>query len=246
MTDAITEDMILGGRVRVRQPRDGYRIAIDPIFLAAAINPEAGESILDVGAGVGAASLCLAHRTPHCRVTGLEMQIETVRLAMENVRLNQLIGRVEILSGDLLRPPPRLAAGTYAHVMANPPYFEAMAGSSSPHIQKATSHMETTAPLEQWVKFALLMTRPKGTVTFIYRADRLDHLLGNLCGKVGDIIIYPLWPGSGKPAKRVIVQGRKNSNGSLRLAPGLVLHNPDGSYTPQADAILWDGASLVL
>ena len=120
-----SEDFLLGGRVLVRQPTEGYRVAIDPIFLAASIEIEPNDTILDVGAGVGAASLCLATRALNVKVTGVELQRDYVRYAAENIKLNKLRERVEILHGDLLRPPPRLAAGTFSHVMTNPPYLDA-------------------------------------------------------------------------------------------------------------------------
>lgn len=246
MQKAITQDYLLGGRIQIRQPAEGYRVAIDPIFLAASIQPEPGGTILDIGAGVGAASLCLAARIPDCRITGLEPQREAVRLAFDNIILNSMRDRVEILAGDLLRPPPRLAAGTFAHVMANPPYLENADHTPSSTAQKARSHGEGEAALEHWVRFALLMVRPKGTVTFIHRADRIDMLLSYFAGKMGNIVIYPLWPGQDKPAKRVLVQGCKNANGSARLLSGMILHGSDGRFTPQAEAVLRDGAGLIL
>ena len=69
----VTEDTLLGGRVLLRQPADGYRVAIDPIFLAAAVPAAPGELVLDVGAGVGAAALCLAWREPNCLIRGIEI-----------------------------------------------------------------------------------------------------------------------------------------------------------------------------
>jgi tRNA1(Val) A37 N6-methylase TrmN6 len=244
--NAVTQDYLLGGRVQIRQPVDGYRVAIDPIFLAASLQPEPDTTVLDIGSGVGAAALCLAARVPSCRITGLETQREAVRLAFDNIALNAMRDRVEILAGDLLRPPPRLAAGTFAHVMANPPYLEASDHTPSPTFNKAQSHGEGEASLEHWIRFALLMVRPKGTVTFIHRADRLDMILSYFAGKMGDIVIFPLWPGKDKPAKRVLIRGCKNSKGPTRLAAGLLLHGPDGKFTPQAEAILRDAAPLIL
>lgn len=240
----VTEDYILGGRVLIKQPAQGYRVAIDPVFLAASIQAEPGDAILDIGAGVGAASLCLAVRIPECKVIGLEVQRPAVRLAADNVRANNLRDRVEVLYGDLLRPPPRLAAGTYSHVMANPPYLETER--ANPHSQhgKELSHVEGDVSLEHWAKFALLMVKPKGVVTFIHRADRLDAVLQYFSGKLGELVIYPLWPGEGKPAKRVLIRGRKNSQGPTTLSPGMVLHGPDGRYTHEAEAILRHGAGL--
>lgn len=242
--NTISQDYLLGGRIAIRQPVHGYRVAIDPIFLAASIDAREGETILDIGTGVGAAALCLASRVPGCRVVGLEVQHSNVRLAAENVALNQMRERVEVLWGDLIQPPPRLAAGTFSHVMANPPYIEAAHSHTSPLEHKKISNTLTNTGLEQWAKFALLMTRPKGTVTFVYRADRLPDILSYFHGKLGDITIYPLWPGEGKPAKRVIVRGRKSTHGPAVLSQGLVLHSSDGRFTSQAEAVLRYGGAL--
>ena len=51
----LSQDRLLGGRVQLAQPLGGYRVAVDPVLLAAAIPAEAGETIADMGAGSGAA-----------------------------------------------------------------------------------------------------------------------------------------------------------------------------------------------
>ncbi len=248
MTEAITEDALLGGRVRLRQPATGFRAAIDPVLLAAAVPAAAGESVLDVGAGVGAAALCLAARIGDCRVFGIEIQQDLVRVAGENVALNALTGRVDIVTGDLTRPPPRLAAGAFDHVMANPPYHEAGRVDRSPDAGKAAASIETVGGLAEWVGFCLAMVRRGGSVSFVHRADRLDALLARLSPRAGAIVVFPLWPDAAgsQPAKRVIVQARKGLATPLRLARGLALHADGGGYTAQAEAILRDGAALEL
>ena len=238
-----SEDLLLGGRVKLRQPLDGYRAAIDPVLLAAAVPANSIDSVLDVGCGVGAAALCLAVRVAGCRVTGIEAQRELVRLAGDNVTLNELFGRVVVMTGDLLRPPPRLAPGSFAHVMANPPYLEPAAATASPHAGKAAATVEGEADIADWVQFALAMVRPKGSLTFIYRADRMEHLLAQFAGRAGEIVVFPLWAARDKPAKRIIVRARKGVATPTRLMPGLVLHEADGRYTPVANAVL-RGAAL--
>ena len=239
-----TDDALLGGRLTIRQPAQGYRVAIDPIFLAASIPVIGEETVLDIGTGVGAAALCLANRVPDCKVVGLEIQRTNVRLASDNIMTNNMRGRVEVLWGDLLQPPPRLAGGTFSHVMANPPYLEDHRANVNMTAHKQISNTEGQVTLEQWARFSLLMARPKGTITFIHRADRLPEILSYFQGKMGDIVIYPLWPGPGKPAKRVIIRGRKSTNGPTTLSQGLMLHLPDGRYTDAAENILRNGAGL--
>lgn len=238
----ITEDTLLDGRVRLLQPADGYRAAIDPVFLAAAVPVQPGEMVLDVGSGVGAASFCLAARVADCRVIGLEPQASLVALARENITLNGMAGRVETVIGSLQSPPPRLAPGSFHHVMTNPPYHQG--GTLSPNASKAQANSEGEVDLASWMRCCVTMLRPKGTLVVVHRADRLDQLLAALQGKVGEIILFPLWPKSGRAAKRILLRARKGVGSALTLHPGLVLHEEDGRYSREAEAVLRDGAAI--
>ncbi len=202
--------------------------------------------MLDVGCGTGAASLCLATRVPQCRITGLEMQRELVRLAGDNALLNGMNDRVSVMAGNLLNPPPRLSPGMFDHVMANPPFIERGRGNPAPDPAKAAATIEGEAGLGDWVRFALVMVREKGTVTFIHRADRIDALLGQIAGRAGEVVVFPLWPGAGRPASRILVRARKQIAAPARLSPGLVLHEADGRFTAEAEAVLRGGEALIL
>ncbi len=242
-----TLDRLLGGRVRLRQPARGYRVAIDPVLLAAAVPAVAGETVLDAGAGSGAASLCLAARLPACRIVGLELQPGLHRLASQNVAQNDLGGRLEMVLGDLDRPPPGLAGTSFDHVMTNPPYLAAGAATASPVPERGLASLEQELDLAGWLGGCLRRLRPGGMLTLIHRADRLADLLAALRGQLGDLVVFPLWPGvRERAAKRVLVQGRKGSRGPLTLAPGLALHAEDGGFSAAADAILRRGEALVL
>ncbi len=121
-------------------------------------------------------------------------------------------------------------------------------GQPPPDPAKAAATVEgADAGLVEWLRFCLLMVRPKGTVTLIHRADRLADLLAGLAGKLGDIAIFPLWPGGDgrTPAKRILISGRRGAGGPLAIMPGLFLHEPDGSYTAAAERILRRGEALV-
>ncbi|MBT4879612.1 MAG: methyltransferase [Alphaproteobacteria bacterium] len=245
-SSAITVDTLLAGRVKLLQPKKGYRVAIDPVFLAASIPVESGETILDVGAGVGAASLCLAQRKKDCKITGLERQSDLVLLSMENAKVNSCSTRVRFICGDLTDPDEDLEGSEYDHVMTNPPFLEKGSATLSPYVGKALSNVESTATLENWVRFCLSMVRIGGTVTFIYTMDRLDELLGHLGDGLGDKIVFPLQPDSEKNAKRVLVHGKKGGSGRTCFAQGLILHEADGRYTPEADSVLREGMPLLL
>jgi tRNA1(Val) A37 N6-methylase TrmN6 len=88
------------------------------------------------------------------------------------------------------------------------------------------------------------MVKPKGTIVLVHRADRLDEIVSLLHGKAGELIVLPLWPKVGKPAKRLIVRARKGIRTGAAMLPGLVLHESDGKYTAEAEAVLRDGARI--
>jgi tRNA1(Val) A37 N6-methylase TrmN6 len=239
----LSEDAILGGRLRLRQPATGYRVGIDPVFLAAAAPTVA--RALDLGCGVGAAALCLARRLPAAAVAGLELQPALAALARENARLNGLEARIAIQEGDLLRPPAALPAGGFDLVMANPPFHAAGNATAPAEPGRARGHVEGAADLAAWVRQALRLAAPKGFLLMIHRPERLGDLLARLEGRAGGIIVFPLWPALGRPARRILLLARKGSAAPLTLAQGLVLHEADGSYTATADAVL-RGAGLAL
>ncbi|MDH3914271.1 MAG: methyltransferase [Rhodospirillales bacterium] len=242
----ITQDDLLGGRVRLSQPARGYRAAIDPVLLAAAVPARAGERVLDLGCGVGAAALCLLARVPGVEVTGLEIQNALVRLAAANAALNGLADRFEVLEGDVLAPPPSLAGGGFDRVMLNPPYLAEGTSRPPDRLSQALATHEADARLADWLDTALVLLKPKGGLTLVHRADRLDDVLSCLRGRAGGIRILPFWPAAGKPAKRVLVAARKAVAGPLTLAPGLVLHEADGRFTAAAEAVLRDAVALAL
>jgi tRNA1(Val) A37 N6-methylase TrmN6 len=237
--DELTLDRFLGGRVSLSQPAHGYRVAMDPVLLAAAVPAVAGERVLDAGAGTGAAALCLAVRVPGCKVVGIELQHTLQQIAAANVAQNGLGERVEMLVGDLVKPPPRFAWGSFDHVMSNPPYLAAQAASAPPLAQRAIAHMEGAVPLAAWLQGCVRMLRPGGMLTLIHRTERAGEILAALGDSLGGLLVFPLWPGDPqKPAGRILVQGRRGSRAPLALMRGLVLHEADGRLSPAAEAVL--------
>ena len=248
---SFSDDGFLGGRLRLLQPEKGYRAGIDAVLLSASIPARRDERVLEAGSGVGVASLCLAARVADAEISGLELQSDLVRLARENARRNDLSSRVTFFEGDVGAPVRDLAAlglepQSWHHVFANPPFYHPDATAIPPDAGKAQAHVTLGSDFSDWVRFACVMARPKGTISFIHRADALAKILVALEGHVGGIEVFPLWPAAGKPASRVIVRGTRGSRAPLVLRSGLVLHGRDGRFTARADAILRDGASLLL
>ncbi len=236
---AVTENGLLGGRVRLLQPKRGYRVAIDAVLLAAAVDAHAGERVLDLGAGVGAVGLCLAARVPGCIIVGIELQRELAQLAERAAALNNVSGRVRTIVHDLAHPLPA-DLGLFDHVASNPPYLSAAVADPSPDPSKALATVESSADLARWLAVAARAAKPAATITLIHRLDRLEEIASCLARlDWGDIIVKRL-----PPAARVLVRARKSAAIRRHEAAPLVLHRPDGGYTDEAEAILRHMAPL--
>lgn len=238
-----TTDHFLGGRLVLRQPRDGYRAGSDPVLLAAAVTAAAGDSVLDLGSGVGTAGLCLLSRLADIGVTGLELQADLAALARANAEANGLEGRYQVVEGCLGTRPHALRGRTFHHVITNPPWYEPGTIQAPRAVGKAIGHLEGSADLNDWLRAASRYLRPKGRLWLIHRADHLGRILAGLEGlPLGEVRVAPVWPKRDRAATRVLVTARKDSKAPMELLPGLLAHADDGSYTAEAEAILRDAA----
>jgi tRNA1(Val) A37 N6-methylase TrmN6 len=234
----MSTDKFIGGRVVVRQMDSGFRSGLDAVMLAASVPAKEGEEVLELGAGAGAASLCLAQRV-NCSVFGLEIDPALAALADENAAENDQSRRVRFIAGDMRNMPAELRR-TFEHVMCNPPFHDED-GQSSPDGGRALA-LQDRGVLADWLTGGMKRVVSGGTFTAILRADRLCEALTAL-GERG-VSVFPLWPRAGEAAKRVLIRAVKASRAPFAILPGLVLHETGSNYTRAANAILRDGAAL--
>jgi tRNA1(Val) A37 N6-methylase TrmN6 len=244
-----TLDAFLDGRITVEQPRTGYRAATDPVYLAASVKAKSGQTVLDVGCGVGVASLCLASRLPDLSVTGLEIQDQYALLARQNALRNE--ANFEVVIGDLTDMPKNLRNQSFDIVMTNPPYFDLGSGTRASDTGKATAN-SATITVAEWVRASLKRLRPSGWIYIIQKADQLPGILSGLNEGAGDIRIKPVASRQGHAANRVIVAARKGSKAPTQLLAPFVVHagkthsENSSDYAPLAQDVLRKGIALDL
>jgi len=239
----LTHDAFLGGLLHLWQPKAGYRAGVDPVLLSATIPAAYGESVLELGCGVGAAVLCLGARVQGLDLTGVEREPSYAALARRNGG-----DALEVVEADIASLPLTLRQRQFDHVLVNPPYWRRSASVAAHDPLRETALGEVT-PLATWISVAAKRLVPRGLLHVIHRAERLPDLLAGLPKDMGSIEILPIAARSGRAAERVIMRARKSGRADFRLHAPLILHrgadHQDGDqYTEQVRAALRGGSML--
>jgi len=240
MTAGTTDGYLLGGRLRYAQPESGFRTGIEPVLLAASIPARTGEHVLEAGTGAGAALLCLCARVPGVRAVGIEIDHALARVAGENARANGFssFGIIADAIETAALPKP------FDHALANPPYH-APDGTESPVGARETAKRGSDALMRVWINRLGKSLRSRGSLTLIIQAGMVPACLAAMTeADTPCTSLFPLWPKSGRAAKLVLLRGVRQARTQMRLMQGLTLHEPDGSFTREAQAILREGAEL--
>lgn len=101
-------------------PRPDTEVLVEQVIEKTKDLPEC--SILDLCAGSGCIGLALAANLPHARVLLGEIDDEALKVCRQNMRRNNLTGRVASMRVDALKKPAR-NLGEFHVIVSNPPYI---------------------------------------------------------------------------------------------------------------------------
>lgn len=236
-----TEGTLLGGRVRYRQPAQGFRSGIEPVLLAAAVPARPGDRVLEAGTGAGPAMLCLSARVPDCAVTAVEIDPALAGIAAENATENGFSAAC-VTPGDIVH---MTFAGPFDHAMANPPYHSATSSPSDDPARRLAKR-GSEALIAAWIGQMAVGLRRRGTLTLIVAAGMAPGCIAAMAAaRCSCTMLFPLWPKPNVAAKLVLLRGIKDGRTPFAVHAGLALHGSDGRYTAEASAILRDGTALM-
>ena len=235
-----THDTLLNGRITLTQLKIGHRVGTDAVLLAKAAPALKQARFIDIGAGVGAVGLMLAtlHETWHGVL--LEQDENLCQLATDNIKANQLTARLTVHHADIFAKPCAGQKLPQADlIITNPPFFCAPHVRCSPDSARAKAHVfvEPDHTLGLWVSTTLTLLKSGGTFVMIMPPAALPEVLASVTPKLGALTLLPILPKAGASAHRLLLRGMKGSKAPLSIAPPLVLHEADGAFTPEANAL---------
>lgn len=211
-----------------------FRLGTDSLLLADFVQPRGAARGIDLGCGSGILMLLPALRSEKLRMTGLELQPEAAAVARENMALNGLAARCEVVEGDLRRHAELFPAGSFDLAVSNPPYFTPSSGAVSPRADRAAARSEEDCTLEELCGAATRLLRTGGSFFLVYRPERLSELCGTLTAQGLEPKRLRLVCARADSAPNlVLLEARRGGRPGLNIEPMLVLRNPDGAESAE-------------
>lgn len=238
-TDEVVHDL-LGFKDRVIiQHKDRFHFSLDTVLLADFVYlTKHHKTIIDLGTGHGPIPLFLSTRTT-AKIVGYEIQKEMVELAQRNVKLNRCETQITIVEGDLKTIHQHYPASQFDIVTCNPPYFklnEAPTVSANDALKSARH--ESDLDLSVVMKAARTVLKQKGSFYMIHRATRLQELAVQLDAHGFSLKRLRMVHSKGNtPALRVLIEARFKSASETEVLTPLIVHQDDGTYSAEAQAI---------
>jgi len=224
----------------LKQQSDVFRLGTDSVMLAYFVSTSDGKkrSVVDLGTGSGIIPIILAWDNPMLKIDSIDIQPEAVKLATENIELNDLADRVNVIEGDLRCHRDFFVAGAYDLVISNPPYFPGGSGKLSDNPGIAAARAEEFCTLDDICEAAGYLTRWGGSFMLVHKPERLADIFRGM-DKAGfepkrlRLVSHK----STSPPSLVLVEGRRGGKSSLTIEAPLVLTNEDGSETDEVRKI---------
>ena len=239
--DRTTEDLFLGGQLRLRQPKSGHRAGHDAVLLAAATSARSGDCVVEFGTGVGAAGLAVARRVGAIKLKLIDIDPELARLARDNAARNAIAA--DVITLDVTAAADAFAAAGLGLdsadvVLMNPPFNDAVRHRASPDQSRATAHMADETTLEDWIHAGRRILKSGGALSLIWRADGLAEVLAALGRGFGSLVIQPVHADASKPAIRVLVRAIKGGRAPTKILAGVMLNDESGVPNKELAEIL--------
>ncbi|WP_200416202.1 tRNA1(Val) (adenine(37)-N6)-methyltransferase [Virgibacillus salexigens] len=234
--------LLADNSMKIIQSPSAFSFSLDAVLLAHfAYVPFKKGKILDLCTGNGVIPLLLSRKTKGS-ITGVEIQDRIYQMATRNVAMNQLTSQIELIHGDLNHLQTRLLQSHFDVVTCNPPYFPTPSKTEHNHNEYLTiARHEVYCTLEDVIKACKRYVRPGGKVAMVHRPGRLVDIIRLFRKyKLEPKRLKFVYPKQGKEANMLLIEGTRDGKADLKILPPLYIYQANGSYTEEAEDIIYD------
>lgn len=215
-----------------------FRLSTDSVLLGNFANLTGVKKGIDLGCASGILSLLIMARKEDVEMTGVEMDEGECSVFDENMLLNGMEKRSNVICGDIRNFRELFKAGSFDLIVSNPPYFPVGAGPVSEDDGRARARGEGNCSMEQICEAAAYLCRWGGKVAFVHKPERLSELMTVMSIKGIEPKRLRMVSHSAFSAPNlVLIEGKRGAAPGLKIEAPLILTNPDGTDTEEIKRI---------
>ena len=194
--------------LRLIQDTDMFCFGIDAVMLSNFVHCKENDKVVDLCTGNGIIPVLLSAKIPASKIVGVEIQEEVYKLACENVELNSLSDKIEILNADLKNCFDILGKSKFDVVTCNPPYRTGGCGVVNESDTKAIARHEIKCSLNDVIHASAMLLRPLGKFFMIHRPDRLCDIMCSMReNKIEPKVVQFVQPSVDVKPTHVLIEG---------------------------------------
>jgi len=227
------DDLQLSGLYIIQNP-EKFMFGMDAVLLSGFAHIKRGENVADFCTGTGILPLLLSAKTEARHFTGLEIQEESADMAGRSVTINDLSGKIDIVTGDIKEASKIFGRGVFDVITCNPPYDADKAAIKNPSLPKAIARHEILCSFDDVARESAACLVPNGRLYLVHRPTRLPELFDTLKNyKLEPKRLRVVYPDINKKPNMVLIEAIKGTRPMLSIEKPLIICDTDGKYSEE-------------
>lgn len=220
--------------------RNGYHIIQDPsrfcfgmdaVLLTGFAVAKEQDTLLDLGTGTGIIPLLMEAKYGCRHLTGLEIQEESADMARRSVALNDLLDKIDIVTGDIREADGLFEPASFDCITCNPPYMIGQHGLVNPEDAKAIARHEILCTFQDVARVTAKLLKPGGHFYLVHRPFRLAEIMTTMSQyKLEPKRMQLVYPYVEKEPNMVLLEAVRGGKPRMTVEKPLIIFDKPGVY----------------
>lgn len=225
--------------LKIVQNTDWFAFSLDSVLLAnfVTINKNT-KNIIDLCTGNAPIPIILSTKTD-ASITGVELQKEIYDLAKKSIDINNLNDRINLLNMNVNDLVNKYNTDTFDVITCNPPYFKVKKTSNlNDNRIKTIARHEIYLELDEIFSLSKKLLKNNGIISIVHRPERLIEIIESMKkNNIEPKRIRFVYPKQNSDCNILLIEGAKNGNPGLKILPPLYVHDENGNYLDEIEAM---------
>lgn len=218
----------------IYQNEEWFKFSLDSLLLVnfVTINLRC-KKIMDFACGNAPIPMLLSYRTKGF-IYGIELQKCIYELGVKSIKENGMDNNIKLLNFDVRDVKNYFNSDSFDMVLCNPPYFKVNGNGDylcENEIKRIARH-EVTLNLDDILINARYLLKNGGIFAMVHRSDRFVEIITKMIEyNIEPKRVQFVYAKKEKNSELVLIEGIMNGKPGMKVLPGLIISNTDGSYT---------------